>query len=555
MVVEPEDAADSFLAAVGDALAESHPLALLSLASDVVSALDPRTADPGASADEYDAAGFLESVIGDPSRESTALLHTVAALLPDNYLAQRARQAARERTEALPEWLVRLEDAEPGAAVASVDVLGDGENVVVSMLLPGGHALTAVVYVDHNLGTVVKDAFLLPDRAERYREYVDVLAGNDEGMEVLDVEPAEARARIRQAIDIGAATAHRFRTDTWPGCRPIVEWIIGRLPGGGVGFAQPEWTEGQRYRIVADFMRSPEAAVLTDYDDGKIALDLLRFTTDFSGGDPLRWSYVNVEILLADWFPRSITAGDAYFTRMPTVLRALVSYSHRQKEVPPSLTERTLAAVDYWEPVYREAVAGRGPYGYSPFASATSVYGDELMGQWELADRELAAHAVGGEGALASLDTAPLPDEDFCWDGVAEDIRERVAEILALCDGCADELFDTEVRTAFRRVLARTAATQPAVFRRRSKASTAAAAIAWAVANANELLSPYTGGLSSKALLAHFGVSGSVSERARPFLRAFGADEWQTAGRLAFGTPEVLTSARRQDLVRVRDGE
>ena len=34
------------------------------------------------------------------------------------------------------------------------------------MTLPSGLALSALVYVDHNLGTVVKDAFLVPEPME-----------------------------------------------------------------------------------------------------------------------------------------------------------------------------------------------------------------------------------------------------------------------------------------------------------------------------------------------------------------------------------------------------
>lgn len=551
-VGEPTGAAEEFLGRVARALADPQPLTFLHLAAALVATLDPRTAEPH-DEDEPDAAAFVETLVGHPTPETTALLQAFTALLPDNYLAQRARAEVRRRAHRLPDWLQRLEQSEPGPSLATVDVLGDGENVVVSQTLPDGSPLTAVVYVDHNLGTVVKDAFVLPETAEGYRDHMGRLGGDEGGTEVLDLDPAEAHARIRQAIDIAGATAHRLRTDSWPACRPLVEWMVGRLPAGGVGFAQPEWTESQRYRLVADFMRSPEAAGLTEYEDGKIALDLMRFTTDHSGGDPLRWSFVNVEILLGDWFLRTVTASDAYLLRMPTVLRALVRWSHRRKDVPAALTARTLQAVTDWEPVFVQAVSGGGPFDLPAFQRRGDLHGDELMGQWGLDAGELAARAVGGEAALAALDTASLPDEEFRWDGIAEDIRERVAEILTLCDRCAEELFDVEVRTACRRVLARAALTQPAVFRRRSKASTAAAAVAWSVASANGRLNPYSGGLTSKALLAHFGVTGSVSERARPFLRAFGADEWQQAGALTFGTAEVLTAGRREELVRARD--
>ena len=37
-------------------------------------------------------------------------------------------------------------------------MLGDGDSLLLGARLPG-YELTAVIYIDHNLGTIVKDAF------------------------------------------------------------------------------------------------------------------------------------------------------------------------------------------------------------------------------------------------------------------------------------------------------------------------------------------------------------------------------------------------------------
>ncbi|MEE6282020.1 hypothetical protein [Georgenia sunbinii] len=554
----PAPSPDDFLGTIAAALADPEPLSFLALASSMVAALDPRSADPLAPVadDSPEAALFLESLIGHVVPETTALLLAFAELLPDNHLAQRARREARRRDHVLPRWLQRLDEAEPGPVTASTDVLGDGQNTVVSVQLVGGESLTAVVYVDHNLGTVAKDGFIVPDDLPAFRADFDALADESDGVEFTDLRPAEARAQIEQAIAMGAMTVPRFESDTWPASRPIVEWIIGLLPPGGTGFERPEWTDEQRSAISAEFLRSPEGATLTGRDDDAITRDLLWFTTDYSGGEPLRWSFLNVQILLADWYPRKVMAGLAYLRRVPTVLRALVRYAHRLEGIPGPLTERTLKAIDEWEPLYLELISDAGAPGTpGPLDQLSRADLAELLAHLANHVHEQAAGAVGGEQALAELDDAPLPDEAFQWDNIPADVHERVAEILQLCDGCAGEMFDVEMRTAFRRVLARTAATDPAVFRRRSKNSTAAAAIAWLVASANDRLSPYSGGLTTKALLAHFGVTGSISDRARPFLRAFGADEWQSAYDLTFGTPEVLTSDRRARLIEMRDDD
>jgi len=159
---------------------------------------------------------------------------------------------------------------------------------------------------------------------------------------------------------------------------------------------------------------------------------------------------------------------------------------------------------------------------------------------------------VGGRSALMNLEASPLPDEPFEWAGIPADVRARVTEVLERCDRCADELLDAEHRTAMRRFLGRAAAADPAIFRRAGKADRAAAAVAWVVARANQTVG-YLGGLESQELLAWFGVSGSVSQRAAVFLRANGVDPHRLYGSMNLGAPDLLVSARRRDLIEQRD--
>ncbi|MCM3659388.1 hypothetical protein M3148_00020 [Georgenia satyanarayanai] len=552
----PAPSPDDFLGSITEALDDREPLGFLALASSIVAALDPRSRDPLTPArdDTPDAALLVESLSGHAVPETTALLLALAVLLPDDHLAQRARREARRRRHALPDWLLRLDDAAPGPAAAVRDLLGDGQNTVVSVRLAGGEPLTAIVYVDHNLGTVAKDGFVIPGELDDFRTDFFAIAEEQGAMSFVELDAADARAQLEDAVASGAMTVPRFETDTWPASRPLVEWIAGLLPAGGTGFAHTEWTDEELSQIVVQLMGSEEGAALSGRDDAEIARDLVWFTADYSGGDPLRWSFLNVQRLLTDWYPRKVHAPRTYLRRMPVVLRAMVCYAHRTKEVPSHLTEQTLEAIDASEPVYRKLIAG-GTRSAGPFDALEALRIEELLTHTASHDRARAARAVGNEQALDRLDDAPLPDEEFRWEHIAEDVHERVAQVLELMDGCAEAMFDVEMRTAFRRVLARTAQADPVVFRRRSKPGTAAAAIAWAVAAANDRLSPYSGGLTAKALLAHFGVTGSVAQRAQPFLRAFGAEEPQLSGELSFGTPDVLTSARRAQLIALRDGD
>src|SRR5260370_7993367 len=93
--------------------------------------------------------------------ETTALLAALAELGPDELTRARARLALATRPHPLPDWLARLGEASVYRAVESTHVLGDGDSVLLGARLPG-HELTAVIYLHHNPGPVVKDAFPAP---------------------------------------------------------------------------------------------------------------------------------------------------------------------------------------------------------------------------------------------------------------------------------------------------------------------------------------------------------------------------------------------------------
>ncbi len=160
----------------------------------------------------------------------------------------------------------------------------------------------------------------------------------------------------------------------------------------------------------------------------------------------------------------------------------------------------------------------------------------------------LQQEAVGGAQALDELDDEPLPDEQFDWTDIDDDVHERVAEILRLCDECCDEFFDAEYRTAARRVLARIARTWPEPLRR-GRAETAAAAICTAVDRANWI--PKAPNVVQKYVLAHFGLRSSVTERMRTLLDA--GDFPRNTLQFSLGSPDYLASGRRRYIMEKRD--
>ena len=106
---------------------------------------------------------------------------------------------------------------------------------------------TAVVYVDHNMGTIVKDAFVI-DRPideviERYRVIIRTQQPDARLPERMD--PADARSRIEDAIENFDALTPTWSQDQWPACRAVIELFVRTLPqevvAMGTGHPRCRW--------------------------------------------------------------------------------------------------------------------------------------------------------------------------------------------------------------------------------------------------------------------------------------------------------------------------
>ena len=535
------------------ALRSDEPVDLLMTVAGIVEATDPRNRDPfsrqepGMTLDD-----LVESFLGTPYAETTAALSVLRILVTDPNLAHRIGAELERRRHPMPAWLSGLDRVrvEPDVWFLT-HVLGDGDDYLFGVVLESGHAVSALVYVDHNLGTVVKDAFLIGEPLE---DVVLKLGTTIEQPEqsLTRTDPASARATVAEAIEHGARIYPPLTSDSWPMCRPVVEWLLRLLPDGGTAPERKEWTDREKAAIADAFFASPFGAPLDGEDQRDLLDSLLWFGTDYANGDPFRWSAVTVEMLLDDWFPRKIVDEAAYLAKLPELLRAFIRYAHDGVGIDPGLTEETLAAVDHYEPSYQRAIRSARLQG--PAALLAGMFDadpDDLsVGEIMLEGLE---RAVGGRLQLQSLDDAPLPDEPFEWAGVPDDIQPVVREVLELCDGFADAHLDVEHRTAMRRFLSRAAVGDPATFRRRASTARGAAAVAWVICRANDSAGGYGAGMTVQDLLAYFGVSGSVSQRAEPLLRANGVDPHSRFGSMDLGAPDLLVSQRRSEIIASRD--
>ena len=550
------------LADVRQRLASGEPLDLLAYVSSLMAAVDPRGESPfeRERADGPERATLptlLESFAEVVLPETTALLATLAELGPDELTRARARRALAARPHQLPGWLARLGDTWVYKAVQSSHVLGDGDSVLLGARLPG-HELTAVIYIDHNLGTVVKDAFPAPspisELVARMRE-----AADDPDVRFGDISLADARARVAEAIEVGAIMFPPLESETWPASRPLTEWLVRLLPEGGAGDVRPTWSEARKKKLAKRFFGSEFGKPLDDDNHRDLLDQFLWFGTDYGPGDPLRWSPVAVEILLADWIPRKIAASPEYLSVAPALLRAFIRFCHAERKIRAALTDETLAAVDEQEPEYQRVIRSPRPQGPMAMLAAMGMLGGQPpwedgpsgAGQYLL---DALAEEVGGQDALDSLDGTPLPDEEFGWDEVPADVRERVGEVLAACDRCCDDLLGAEYRTACRRLLARAAPGLSGMLGKTAKPEATAAAVCWVIGKGNQRLGQGTGELRVKDLMSYFSLSqSSVSERGYQIMHAAGIKPASTYPAVRLGSPSLLVSARRRRIIELRD--
>lgn len=202
---------------------------------------------------------------------------------------------------------------------------------MISWRWPWGGAATAIVYIDHNMGTAVKDAFVVPDDADAVAASYRRLG--DAHTSLMPIDPADARARITQAIAVGEHMVPPFETESWPNCRPMIDWLLRQLPASGTSYVRPEWSQSKRDRLLDQFISSPFGGVagLTGEQVRGLAEPLVWFACDYGAGDPLRWGPVAVEIVLCDWYPRRVFGTPIDELRLlPEVLAAFAGFAQRR---------------------------------------------------------------------------------------------------------------------------------------------------------------------------------------------------------------------------------
>ncbi len=321
---------------------DQHPVYLVSIASRAINVGNRNLTSLDASRpDDEKLHRLLTGLMSARNRPVTALLAVIAELLVDDPDLQfECRAEVAQRHEHLPGWIDSLSLVNVHRAVRRSDVFGDVDEIAIGARLVGGHGLTVVVRVDHNRFSGVTDIAIV---AEPIDEALARIA--EPGSEsVVEMNLADARVWIEDAFK---KPVFARDANTWMPNRPLVRWLISRLPEGGEGRTPSmDWASAEK--VCDRFFASSSSAPFNGPAYREQLLELFETGTE----DPLRWSEIRVRDVLRSPSYYDDTALEVELD-VPDLLRAFIPYAHAQSGIGDNLTSRTLAVIDELRSSYR----------------------------------------------------------------------------------------------------------------------------------------------------------------------------------------------------------
>ncbi|MFC0624767.1 hypothetical protein [Kribbella deserti] len=272
----------------------------------------------------------------------TGLARTVgqAGRLP----LQRALMTRSRVTADVPAWVERIATFRLTSTVLSEDISGDGLSVVLDYD-DEYHPHTVIVFVDNNLGALVKDVFVGPPLQQVVEAYQ-----RGGRVKVRTVRPAVAAGIILQALGETNEYDDPPVTDDFEFFSGLLVNRLTQLPERPIRPpVQARWSGRQRDRLVSDFLAWAGADELPD-DAAGIARLWLDHALDYTAGGPLRVSAVLVELFITQWIPNKVIADSNYSRAVPPVLKAWLRFAAERSEVDQETLAEALDAVDTWSP-------------------------------------------------------------------------------------------------------------------------------------------------------------------------------------------------------------
>jgi hypothetical protein len=351
-------------------------------ASEIVSTWSGRETADG-DAEEIFLPAFVRALERKASRGALATLRALSAVGSDS-LHKRTRGAGdRLAARRVPEppWSDQLGRFEPIAAALMYDeTFDDGVSLFVEFGADAGERHTLGIYIDHNMGGLVKDLFIAGPLSE-VRGALSASARDGAGVAIRELDLSEARARVEAALYMLDHAYDPPVEEDVGNLRALVDARIRTLPQG---FELPdpyeEIASEQRERLLADFLASPEGDRWSGDEDAEdVVIAAIDFGADYNHGGPLRWSPVVVEIFMTSWLARKVAREPAFFTRVGHVLPDWVRYAGRVRGVPREPLSEAVEAVNVFRDEMLHTV--NDPEAWGPaktFAVAAQTAGVDL---------------------------------------------------------------------------------------------------------------------------------------------------------------------------------
>ena len=345
---------------------------------------------PGEDVEALFLPGFVDALETLGTAAALATLRALGAVCAPDHARRAAAVSDQLAATGVPEpvWAADLGHARPTAAALMSEVaFDDGVSVMIEFAGPGYEPHTLGIYIDHNLGGLVKDAFLAGPLSD-VRAQLERAEPGSVGISIGDLDLAEARARVEAALYM---LDHTYDPPVSEDLRPIRALLDARMRRLPDGFELPdegeEITPEQREALLADFLTSPEGRRWHgDEDAEEVARMAIDFGAGYNHGGPLRWSPVVIEIFMTSWLARKVTADPQFFARVPEVLPDWVRYTGRRNGVPAAPLREAIAAVEQNEAEMLAAIEDPGAWGPAKtIAVAALEAGVDLTDETEVA--------------------------------------------------------------------------------------------------------------------------------------------------------------------------
>ncbi|MGH2871016.1 MAG: plasmid pRiA4b ORF-3 family protein, partial [Solirubrobacteraceae bacterium] len=260
------------------------------------------------------------------------------------------------------------------------------------------------VLIDRNLGGLAKDV-LLAESIEQVAGAMGRYSTGDEAeLELEQIAPGVAAGLIRAAIARTDMTWDPpVDDDFWSG--RALALLRADQTRGEVEPPEPtELSSEERDMLRDEFLSSPEGGEFApDGNEAWVASLAIDFCAGYTGGDPLRWSPVVVELFMSDWVPRKVLATPELRDRLPAALDAWVRFAARRRGIPDWAASQTRGSIGKWVKEMVKSALDPGVGGPSKqFLLAAKAAGVDLE------DERALGILVNGWNARSELDLADV---------------------------------------------------------------------------------------------------------------------------------------------------